>query len=359
MRKTKGYPSQKYDFALSFSGKDRKFVEEVAGYLDFLGAKVFYDLWERHGLIGEDLYTYLADLYQNRARYCVMFISKNYVNKAWPRHERRFAQARAFSSRQPYIIPVRLDATACPGIPPTIGYIDGKRTSPSSIAILLLRKLGIQLREADASEFVLSQKHKWRITSTGKVSVRSSFSFLWLGKGTRDHYHIDIYSPDNRRLNVMSFEAFDDTGKLRTTIDAVTEARRYYRILFREPLSYGEQVDFHYQLVCEDYFPNLLDPCSDYFGVGLPTNIYDCEFIFPRNSLLRNFELFRTVGRKTLEQVFFTGVTGGCPVAFFTYKRPESRAIFKVKFLLDWPPTLGSSRKRTRIKDRQPKVCRK
>ena len=84
--------NQKYDLVLSFAGEDREFVQEVAEFLDAWGARVFYDDWERHRLVGLNLYEHLDDLYQNQARYCGVFISKFYVRKAWP----RLAQVRQF-----------------------------------------------------------------------------------------------------------------------------------------------------------------------------------------------------------------------------------------------------------------------
>ena len=38
----------------------------------------FYDNYEKEILLGKNLYSYLADIYQNRARFAVVFISKAY-----------------------------------------------------------------------------------------------------------------------------------------------------------------------------------------------------------------------------------------------------------------------------------------
>jgi hypothetical protein len=67
-------------------------------------------------LFGKNLYTHLSDVYQNQARYCVMFLSKHYAKKAWTNHEREAAQARAFREHEEYILPVRLDDTEIPGM---------------------------------------------------------------------------------------------------------------------------------------------------------------------------------------------------------------------------------------------------
>jgi len=133
-----------YDVALSFAGEDRSYVEKVAACLKEAGVRVFYDKFESADLWGKDLVAHLQDVYQNRARYCVLFISERYVNKPWPRHERRSAQARALVAGQEYLLPARFDDTALPGLPPTIGFVDLRNMEPTDLAKLILEKLWVQ-----------------------------------------------------------------------------------------------------------------------------------------------------------------------------------------------------------------------
>jgi hypothetical protein len=74
----------------------------------------------------------------------VLFISEHYVNKPWPRHERRSAQARALVADQEYLLPARFDDTVLPGLPPTIGFVDLRGMDPADLAQLILEKLGVQ-----------------------------------------------------------------------------------------------------------------------------------------------------------------------------------------------------------------------
>jgi len=130
-----------YDVALSFAGEDRASAEQLARLLAEAGAKVFYDEYEQATLWGANLYDHLHDVYCNRARYCVMFISSAYATRLWTNHERQAAQARAFRERTEYILPIRIDQTKLPGLPDTIGYVsigDGLDT----ISKLVLQKLG-------------------------------------------------------------------------------------------------------------------------------------------------------------------------------------------------------------------------
>lgn len=113
-----------YDVALSFAGEDRQHADALAALLRSRGIRVFYDIYEQVNLWGKDLYEHLADIYPNKARYCVMFLSAHYARKTWTNHECQNAQARAFREHKEYILPVKLDDTIIPGNCPTQGYID-------------------------------------------------------------------------------------------------------------------------------------------------------------------------------------------------------------------------------------------
>ncbi len=131
-----------YDIAISFAGEDRAYAEALADVLCNRGIHVFYDKYEKAVLWGRDLYSHLSDLYQNRARYCVIFISQQYAAKVWTKHELKAAQARALNEKKEYILPIRLDNTEIPGILPTIAYLDWHQETAESVAIIICEKLG-------------------------------------------------------------------------------------------------------------------------------------------------------------------------------------------------------------------------
>jgi len=130
-----------YDIALSFAGEDREHARSLATELKRLDVSVFFDEFERGNLLGKDLYAYFMDLYQYRARHAVVFISKDYVRKAWTKVEERAMHARVFHGYEDYIIPIRLDDTDIPAIPNTTGCIHGASTSPANAASLIVDKL--------------------------------------------------------------------------------------------------------------------------------------------------------------------------------------------------------------------------
>ena len=130
----------KYDFCLSFAGEDRKHAERLERLLTQEGARVFYDFAEEHNLWGKDLYAHLQDVYQNQSRYCVMFTSAHYVQKAWTNLERGAAQARSLTQPE-YILPIKLDDTPVPGLLETKGLMDIRKKTLKEIAQAALKKL--------------------------------------------------------------------------------------------------------------------------------------------------------------------------------------------------------------------------
>ena len=86
--------------------------------------------------------------------------------KLWTNHERQIAQARAFQENREYILPVRLDDTEIPGIPPTVGYLDLRAMTIEEVYEVLVEKLAdttsqtmetnlATAAKSDAHEFVL------------------------------------------------------------------------------------------------------------------------------------------------------------------------------------------------------------
>ena len=117
-------------------------MERVAKLLRDAGFRVFYDDFSPEMLWGTELPVLFDDIYRKRSRYCVIFVSHEYVKRMWTNHERRSAQARALEERGgEYILPVKVDDAELPGMPPTIGDLSLDKFPPEEIAELLIRKL--------------------------------------------------------------------------------------------------------------------------------------------------------------------------------------------------------------------------
>lgn len=139
-----------FDIAVSFAGEDRKIVQHFCGILSSKKLKVFYDEYEQVRLWGKNLYDKFDEVYRTKALCCVIFISKNYAAKVWTTHERKSAQARALQENKEYILPVRLDDTEIPGIPPTIAHVDLRNISVEELADMTIQKLE-QLKKDDST----------------------------------------------------------------------------------------------------------------------------------------------------------------------------------------------------------------
>lgn len=139
--------SFQYDVCLSFAGENREYVRAVAEHLRKQGVRVFFDEYEQVQLWGKDLFAHLDDIYQNSARFCVLFASTHYAEKVWTNHERQSAQARAISAHAEYILPARFDDTVIPGLRPTVGYVDLRSVTPEDLADLIVEKGGARPRQ--------------------------------------------------------------------------------------------------------------------------------------------------------------------------------------------------------------------
>ncbi len=130
-----------YDVALSFAGEDRPRARKIAELLRGAGVKVFFDEYEQATLWGMNLYSHLSEIYNNKAKFCLMFVSANYAAKLWTKREREAAQARAFRESREYILPLRLDDTVIPGLDETVAYIDLRTVPEEEVARLVQKKL--------------------------------------------------------------------------------------------------------------------------------------------------------------------------------------------------------------------------
>lgn len=141
------YEIMDYDVAFSFAGEQREYVEKVANFLKTNDVRVFYDRFHEVDLWGKNLQEHLDVVYRKKARFCVMFISKDY-KKMWTDLERRSAQAKELEVDGEYILPARFDDTEIPGMNPTMSYITLRGRSPEELGAMIMAKLGVTAKPA-------------------------------------------------------------------------------------------------------------------------------------------------------------------------------------------------------------------
>lgn len=81
--------SNSYDFALSFAGRDRDVAEKLARALQEREISVFYDFDEQALILGTDVETYLAPIYQSEASFIVPVMGSDYPDRLWTKFESR------------------------------------------------------------------------------------------------------------------------------------------------------------------------------------------------------------------------------------------------------------------------------
>ncbi|EQB64875.1 MAG: hypothetical protein AMDU3_IPLC00004G0453 [Thermoplasmatales archaeon I-plasma] len=127
---------KKFDVALSFAGEQRDYVRQVADELDNMGVKVFYDEFYEWKIWGKNMIEYFRNIYYKDSEFCMMFVSENYVNKAWPTHERHSAMDRQLDEfGKNYILPVKFDCTEVPGLSTSVKFLDANKLTPQQIAM--------------------------------------------------------------------------------------------------------------------------------------------------------------------------------------------------------------------------------
>lgn len=77
----------KYDFALSFAGKDRDIAEALYSKLASREIAVFYDKNEQADILAENVDEYLWPIYNSEAAFVIPLLSKNYPHRIWTRFE--------------------------------------------------------------------------------------------------------------------------------------------------------------------------------------------------------------------------------------------------------------------------------
>ena len=132
-----------FDVALSFPGEIREYVKSIALELErILGPNsYFYDDNYTAQLARPSLDALLQDIYSNRSKMIVVFLSKAYQEKEWCGIEFRAVTEIIMERKYERVMFVKLDEGDIQGVLKTDGYIDGQRYSPQEIARFIQDRL--------------------------------------------------------------------------------------------------------------------------------------------------------------------------------------------------------------------------
>jgi hypothetical protein len=134
-----------FDVALSFPGEVRGLVEEVAGYLErLIGPNAyFYDNNYQSQLARPALDLLLQDIYRNRSKLVVVFLSADYQAKDWCGIEFRAIRDIIANREHDRIMFIRTDNGAVEGVFNTDGYIDAQQHNAAQIAQFIKERVDV------------------------------------------------------------------------------------------------------------------------------------------------------------------------------------------------------------------------
>ncbi len=132
-----------YDIAISYAHEKKDYVEKVANILIDNGLRVFFDITESITIWGEDLYKKLKDIY-NTSTYCIVFLSKEYIEKKWTNYEGNVILKRIYkdsSENNTTVFPVRFDDELISRLPFSKECLNAKDYTPIELAEIIIKKL--------------------------------------------------------------------------------------------------------------------------------------------------------------------------------------------------------------------------
>lgn len=135
--------SHVFDVALSFPGESRDYVLDVTKdlHLNLGKDSYFYDKNYTAHLARPDLDTLLQDIYRNRSKLVVVFLSGEYDEKEWCGLEFRAIKQFIKDKQHKKLMLVKLGDGEVKGIFDTDGYVDGTKEAPAAVANHILERL--------------------------------------------------------------------------------------------------------------------------------------------------------------------------------------------------------------------------
>lgn len=134
-----------FDVALSFPGEVRSYIESIVEELEKIISpnSCFYDNNYISQLARPSLDILLQDIYKNRSKLVVVFLSGDYQRKEWCGIEFRAIKEIIMERDNHKIMFVKMDDGIVGGIFKTDGYIDGQKYQPKDIARFIGERIAI------------------------------------------------------------------------------------------------------------------------------------------------------------------------------------------------------------------------
>ena len=132
-----------FDVAFSFPGEARHIVEPIAREIEILAGEhtCFYDNNYRSQLARPSLDMLFHDLYGNRSKLIVVFLSGDYQKKEWCGVEFRVVREFIMGRDTAKIMYIRTDDGIVDGVLKTDGYIDSRKFTSHEIVNFILERI--------------------------------------------------------------------------------------------------------------------------------------------------------------------------------------------------------------------------
>src|SRR5215213_5821597 len=130
--------TKKYDIFISYSSKDKRFVEKFAHELELKGISVWFDHWEMKP--GDRLRDRIQDGINN-SRYFLVVLSGNSVGASWVKHELDAAMMRELSENNVVVLPLLYGKIEDTNIPQDLKgkhYLDVRKSKNIPVALAKL-----------------------------------------------------------------------------------------------------------------------------------------------------------------------------------------------------------------------------
>jgi hypothetical protein len=132
-----------FDVAFSFPGESRSYVEAVLKELKRLmpHSPIFYDFDYQAFLARPGLDIYLGNIYRNKSKLLVVFLSADYQRKQWCGLEWRVIREAIFNREHDRVMLIKTDNGEVEGVLSTDGYIDANKHTPQQIAYFIYQRV--------------------------------------------------------------------------------------------------------------------------------------------------------------------------------------------------------------------------
>ena len=131
----------RFDFAISYAGKEEGIAKDLFHLLQDKGAKVFFAKNEKVYLLGKSLTSELDYIFGPYTKFVIPIVSIHYVQKYWPKYEFNRSKIEQRKRGFEFILPIRLDDVTLEGLEEDVVYIDLRREGLLGTAEIMMTKL--------------------------------------------------------------------------------------------------------------------------------------------------------------------------------------------------------------------------